>query len=151
VCRFKKRTPSDCFFWRFCPMWETFFPMWRTHNTHKSFWSVLLISCRKKRKIVCLLSDHNNDNNDKTPFFVVAKKNKRGITFFTFSQLQLSYNLTMCVCVSVSMPKNFGAAWRAQKCLHLAEIWHTCSLSNYLGSFFFYFLRILIFGAWGPF
>ena len=34
-------------------------------------------------------------------------------------------------------PKNFGAAWRCQKWLDLAEILHTCSLGEYLGDFFF--------------
>jgi len=44
----KKRTPSDCFFGDAIGM----------ENTFKSFWSVLLILCHKKRKIICLLSDH---------------------------------------------------------------------------------------------
>ena len=46
------------------------------------------------------------------------------------------------------MSQNFGARWRLQKLSDLAEIWHTCSLGEYLGVFFS-FSKILIFGAWG--
>ena len=42
----------------------------------------------------------------------------------------------VCVCVSV---QNFGAAYRAQKLLDLAEIWYNCSLDEYLGVFFSFF------------
>ena len=35
--------------------------------------------------------------------------------------------------------KIFGAAYRAQKLLDLAEIWYTCTLGEYLGVFFFIF------------
>ena len=47
------------------------------------------------------------------------------------------------VCVS---PQNFGASWTLQKWLDLAEIWHTCSLGEYLGVFFSFFEN---FDFWG--
>ena len=44
--------------------------------------------------------------------------------FSTSVELE-SDNVCVSVCVSVCMPQNFGAVWRLQKLLDLAEIWHT--------------------------
>ena len=54
----------------------------------------------------------------------------------------------MSVCSSVRPSENFRAGWTIQKRSDLAEIWHTCSLGEYL-RVFFHFLKTLIFGAWG--
>ena len=42
--------------------------------------------------------------------------------------------------------KNFRAVWRIQKLPDLAEIWHTCSLGEYLGAFFFIFQKFSFLG-----
>ena len=47
--------------------------------------------------------------------------------------------MCLCICLSVCMSQNFGARWRLQKLSDLAEIWHTYSLSEYLGVFFSFF------------
>ena len=51
-----------------------------------------------------------------------------------------------CAMVCVCMSQNFGAAWTLQKRSDLAEIWHTCSLGEYLGVFFSFFEN---FDFWG--
>ena len=54
--------------------------------------------------------------------------------------------LQLSVCLCMCMSQNFGAAWKLQKWFVLAEIWHICSLGEYLGVFFSFFKN---FDFWG--
>ena len=67
--------------------------------------------------------------------------------FSTSVELE-SDNVCVCVCLSVCLSQKLWAAWRLQKWSDLAEIWHTCSLGEYLGVFFSFF-KNFDFGAWG--
>ena len=68
---------------------------------------------------------------------------------YKYSQLQLSQNLRMYVCMYVRT--NFGAAYNLHKLTYGSEIWYMCSLAKYPGVFFSFFLNSIFFVRYPPF